>query len=51
MKTKKFGIWTTGTFMMAALLISPLVFAAEKGGKEELKPKVIVQVDGLTCPF
>ncbi|MCH8292902.1 hypothetical protein IH992_17560 [Candidatus Poribacteria bacterium] len=58
MKIRKLGIWITTTFTMVALLISPLVFAAEKGGKRDpdpdegrLKPKVTVQVDGLVCPF
>jgi len=36
---------------MAALLILPLISVAEKAEKEDLKPKVTVRVDGLTCPF
>jgi len=51
MKIRKSGIWITAAFIMAALLISPIGFAAEMAEKEDLKPKVIVQVDGLTCPF
>ncbi|MCZ6677306.1 MAG: cation transporter [Candidatus Poribacteria bacterium] len=51
MKTRKLRTWITAAFIMPALLISPVVFAAEKGGKADLKPKVTVAVDGLTCPF
>ena len=51
MKMRKFGTWITAAFIMAALLISPLVFAAKQEGKADLKPKVTVRVDGLTCPF
>jgi len=48
MKTRKLGTRITAAFITAALLISSLVFAAEKGKKEDLKPRVIVFVDGLT---
>ena len=58
MKTRKLGTWITAAFIMAALLIAPVVFAAKEGGKRDpypdkggLKPKVTVAVDGLTCPF
>lgn len=63
MKTKNLRTWMTtafSTFITAALLISPVVFAAEKGEnrekrerseKEDLKSKVIINVEGLTCPF
>ncbi len=51
MKTRTPGIWMTATLIMAALLISPAVFAAEKIEKKDLKPKVTIRVDGLTCPF
>ncbi len=51
MKTRKLGTWITAAFIMAALLFSPVVFAAKPEGKADLKPKVTVRVDGLTCPF
>ena len=50
MKTRKLGPWITVAFIMAALF-APVVFAAKEGGKADLKPKVTVAVDGLTCPF
>ena len=37
--------------ILAALMISPSFLAAQTAGKNELQPKVTVQVDGLTCPF
>ncbi|MBI1922609.1 heavy-metal-associated domain-containing protein [Candidatus Poribacteria bacterium] len=51
MKTRELRTWITATFVMAALLILPLISVAEKAEKEDLKPKVTVRVDGLTCPF
>ena len=51
MKMRKLGTWITAAFIMAALLFSPFVFAAKQEGKADLKPKVTVRVDGLTCPF
>ena len=50
MKSRILGTGMAAMFIMAAFFISPLVFAKEKGA-EDLKQKVIVQVDGLTCPF
>jgi len=43
MKIRKSGIWITAAFIMAALLISPIGFAAEMAEKEDLKPKLIVE--------
>ena len=51
MKARSLRIWITAAFVTAALLISPLGFAAEQGEKEDLRPRITVQVDGLTCPF
>ncbi len=51
MKIGTFVTWMTAVLIMAALLISPVVFAAEKVEKKDLKPKVTIRVDGLTCPF
>ena len=51
MKTKKYGTWRSAMVILAALMISPSFLAAQTAGKDELKPKVTVRVDGLTCPF
>ena len=48
METRNFGIWTIAAFIMIALLVSPLVKASKKAEKEDVKPRVIVTVDGLT---
>ena len=51
MKIQNHGIWLATAVILAALLISPAFLAAQTAGKDEFKPKVTVQVDGLTCPF
>ena len=51
MKTRTFATWMTAVLIMAALLISPVVLAAEKVEKKDVTPKVTIRVDGLTCPF
>ena len=51
MKHQNHGTWLATAVILAALLISPSFLAAQTAGKNELKPKVTVQVDGLTCPF
>ena len=51
MKPQNHGTWLATVVILAALLISPSFLAAQTAGKNELKPKVTVQVDGLTCPF
>ena len=51
MKPQNHGTWLATAVILAALLISPSFLAAQTAGKNELKPKVTVRVDGLTCPF
>lgn len=51
MKTQNPGTWLSTMVILAALLISHSFLAAQTAGKNESKPKVTVQVDGLTCPF
>ena len=51
MKIQNHGTWLATVVILAALLISPSFLAAQTAGKNELKPKVTVRVDGLTCPF
>ena len=51
MKHQNHGTWLATAVILAALLISPSFLAAQTAGTNELKPKVTVQVDGLTCPF
>ena len=51
MKHQNHGTWLATAVILAALLISPSFLAAQTAGKNELKPKVTVRVDGLTCPF
>lgn len=51
MKTRIFVTWMTAVLIMTALLISPVVLAAEKIEKKDFTPKVTIRVDGLTCPF
>jgi len=51
MKTKQIRAWIIAAFIIAVLSISPFVLATEEDRREGLQPKVIVRVDGLTCPF
>ena len=51
MKPQNQRTWLATVVILAALLISPSFLAAQTAGKNELKPKVTVRVDGLTCPF
>ena len=51
MKPQNHGTWLATAVILAALLISSSFLAAQTAGKNELKPKVTVRVDGLTCPF
>ena len=51
MKAKTPETWITPALLVAALLISPMVLAAQVAGEGVLQPKVIVEVDGLACPF
>ena len=51
MKTQNPGTWLSTVVILTALLISHTFLAAQTAGKHELKPKVTVEVDGLTCPF
>ncbi len=51
MKSKTAETWITPALLVAAMLISPMVLAAQVGREEVLQPKVIVEVDGLACPF
>ena len=51
MKTNNVGLRISALISLVTLFISPLLFAGEPAGKDDLKPRVTVQVDGLTCPF
>ena len=51
MKAKTAEPWITPALLVAALLISPVVLAAQAAGEDILQPKVTVEVDGLACPF
>ncbi len=51
MKAKTAETWITPALLVIALLISPMVLAAQAEGKDDVQPKVTVEVDGLACPF
>ena len=51
MKAKKPEAWITPALLVAALSISPMVLAAQAVVKDDVQPKVTVEVDGLACPF
>ena len=51
MKAKTAETWITPALFVATLLISPMVLAAQEAREDVLQPKVIVEVDGLACPF
>jgi len=51
MKTNNIGLRISALIILVTLFISPFLFAGEPAGKDDLKPRVTVQVDGLTCPF
>ena len=39
------------TIISGAVLLSPIIVAAQTAGETEVNPKLTFQVDGLTCPF
>ena len=51
MKAKTAETWIAPALLVVAMSISPMVLAAQVAGEDVLQPKVIVEVDGLACPF
>ena len=51
MKIKNLRTNLTATVILGAVLLSPIIVAAQTAGKTGMNPKMTVQVDGLTCPF